>query len=96
MSGSKRKSLYYRQKLLLALLQVFGGRLPNIDLQKYLFLFTEKHQKNKSYEFVPYKYGCFSFQSYADKKKLMDIGAIKENVKYWELADETDYLSRIS
>ena len=96
MSGSKRKFLYYRQKLLLALLQAFGGRLPNTDLQKYLFLFTEKHQKNKSYEFVPYKYGCFSFQSYADKKKLIDIGTIKENVKYWELADETDHLSRIA
>lgn len=88
--------MYYRQKLLLALLQVFGGRLPNTDLQKYLFLFTEKHQKSKSYEFVPYKYGCFSFQSYADKKKLIDIGTIKENVRYWELADETDYLSRIA
>lgn len=88
--------MYYRQKLLLALLQVFGGRLPKIDLQKYLFLFTEKHQKDKSYEFIPYNYGCFSFQSYADRKKLIDVGAIKEDAEYWELADETDYLSLIA
>lgn len=32
---------YHRQKLILALVQSFGGKLTNIDLQKYLFLFTE-------------------------------------------------------
>ena len=66
--------MFYRQKILLALIESFGGQLKSRDLQKYLFLFTQKCQKDKSYEFVPYKYGCFSFQSYADRRNLTETG----------------------
>lgn len=62
--------MFYRQKILLALIEAFGGRLNRLDLQKYLFLFTQEYQQEKSYDFVPYKYGCFSFQSYADRRNL--------------------------
>jgi len=95
MDTGRKKSLYYRQKILLALLQVFGGKLGKTDLQKYLFLFTQEYQKDKSYEFIPYKYGCFSFQSVADKKKLTEIGAIT-SVEHWEIADKSDYLAQIA
>ncbi len=95
MDTGRKKSLYYRQKILLALLEVFGGRLKKTDLQKYLFLFTQEHQKNKSYEFVPYKFGCFSFQSVADLKKLTDIGIIKAG-EDWELADKNGYSAHIA
>jgi len=87
---------FYRQKVLLALLQVFGGRLTNIDLQKYLFLFTQLCQKDRSYEFVPYKYGCFSFQSYADRRRLVELGAISANPDVWQLQSATDYLDMIT
>lgn len=80
----KELSLFYRQKLLIALVEIFGGRLSNIDLQKYLFLFTHLCQQEKSYEFVPYKYGCFSFQSYADRRRLINAGAMKQ-VDNWEI-----------
>ena len=83
--------LYSRQRLLLALIQAFGGRLSPIDLQKYLFLFTELYQEAKSYEFVPYKYGCFSFQCYADRRKLEELGLLK-SINDWEISDNTDYL----
>lgn len=66
--------MFYRQKILLALIEAFGGKLNKLDLQKYLFLFTQKCQANKSYDFVPYKFGCFSFQSYADRRNLTDAG----------------------
>ncbi len=56
---------YYRQKILLALLEVFNGRLTAKQLQKLLFLAT-RHQDIKSYDFVPYYYGCFSFQANQD------------------------------
>ncbi|MCH9852181.1 MAG: DUF488 family protein [Alphaproteobacteria bacterium] len=93
---AEKKSLFARQKLLLALLQIFGGRLYNTDLQKYLFLFTMICEKEKSYEFVPYKFGCFSFQSYADRRRLIEIGAIF-NEDNWQLADTNiDYLNLIS
>ncbi len=95
MNTKRKNSLYYRQKVLLALLEVFGGKLGKTDLQKYLFLFTQEYQKDKSYEFIPYKYGCFSFQSVADKRKLTDIGIIKDT-ECWEIAEKSDYLAKIA
>ncbi len=90
----KPKKLYYRQQVLLSLIQSFGGQLPNIDLQKYLFLFTQVCQKEKSYEFVPFKYGCFSFQSYADRRRLTEFGFLSE-ADNWVLSDDIDYISKL-
>ncbi len=80
--------LYARQKLLLALIEAFGGQLSNINLQKYLFLFTQKCQADKSYEFVPYRYGCFSFQSYADRRKMVEFGLLQDKDS-WQLEDRS-------
>ncbi len=79
---------------MLSLLEAFGGRLSKIDLQKYLFLFTQICQKEKSYEFVPFKYGCFSFQSYADRRRLTEMGVLK-SVDAWELEDGATFLASI-
>ncbi len=76
--------MFYRQKLLLALLESFGGKLNNRDLQKYLFLFTQRFQLEKSYDFVPYKFGCFSFQSYADRRNLAVTGVLTADDQ-WQL-----------
>jgi uncharacterized protein (DUF488 family) len=92
----QKKSLFRRQKLLLALLQAFGGCFSKIDLQKYLFLFIELYEQDKSYDFVPYKYGCFSFQSYADRRRLKEVGAIA-NTDDWEIAEDADdYISTLN
>lgn len=76
--------MFYRQKILLSLIEAFGGRLENRDLQSYLFLYTQKCQQDKSYEFIPYKYGCFSFQSYADRRNLTNAGHLN-NSDDWRL-----------
>ncbi len=78
--------MYYRQKVLLALLESFGGKLGSTDFQKYLFLYSRLYERNRSYEFVPYKYGCFSFQSYADKSRLVASGYLKDTDD-WKLSD---------
>ncbi|MDR3261983.1 MAG: DUF488 domain-containing protein [Tannerella sp.] len=67
--------LYYRRKILLALLETFNGKLTAKSLQKYLFLFTRK-QEIKIYDFIPYKYGCFSFQANQDITTLKTYGYI--------------------
>lgn len=91
--ATQKKFLFRRQKLLLTLLNAFGGHVSKIDLQKYLFLFTQTCEQEKSYEFVPYTYGCFSFQSHADRRRLKEIGAIR-NVEDWQLASgENEYTS---
>mgnify|MGYP001418496095 CR=1 FL=1 len=86
--------MFKRQITLLALIEAFGGQLKSRDFQKYLFLFTEKCEQEKSYEFVPYKYGCFSFQSYADRRKLIREGHLIESDD-WILAKE-GYLEKLN
>jgi len=81
--------MYYRRKILLALIEKFGGTISATDFQKYLFLLCEK-QHNKAYEFVPYKFGCFSFQSYADKRTLTKYGFLDANEKVWTLTNKKE------
>ena len=45
--------MFYRRKIILALLQLFDGQLEKIRLQKLLFLFTNKQTKAESlYDYV--------------------------------------------
>lgn len=68
--------MFYRRKLLLALLETFENKLSKIELQKYLFLATVS-QKEPVYEFVPYKFGSYSFTSWSDLTVLCEKGYIK-------------------
>jgi len=78
------RPINYRQTTLIRLLSVFGGCVPKLDFQKYLFLYTQEFQKTPDFEFVPYKYGCFSFQSYADRRRLVEISALSDT-DVWQL-----------
>lgn len=84
--------MYYRRKILLSLLKEFGGNLRKTDMQKLLFLYCQR-QETKSYDFVPYKYGSFSFQSYADKRTLTKYGLLddSDNWKLTDLAKSSTY-----
>lgn len=62
--------LYKRQKLLLDLVHAAGGELAATDLQHLLFLYSRQHEAEPSFHFVPYRFGCFSFQSDADRANL--------------------------
>ena len=88
--------MYYRRKILLALLELFDGQLTAKSLQKYLFLFTRK-QTVKAFDFVPYRYGCFSFQANQDLSTLQKFAylEITENSRgrYLKLKETGNYLS---
>ncbi len=77
--------LYNRQKLLLQLLKVLGGNVGNLDFQKLLLFYCFEYEDEPTYEFVPYKYGCFSFTSYADKRKLIEKGLLENEDHVWKL-----------
>ncbi|MEE4209760.1 MAG: DUF488 domain-containing protein [Parvularcula sp.] len=79
--------LYQRQKTLLALLNAFGGRLSSLDFQKLLFLYCQEWEEAVSYDFVPYRFGGFSFTSYADKRKLVERGLLADEEKAWQLTE---------
>lgn len=87
--------MYYRRKIILGLLEEFGGKLNKTDFQKLLFILS-KHQKDPSYEFVPYKYGCFSFQSYADIRTMIKYRQIEEEEvtqgEFWIKTDSDEYV----
>ncbi len=89
----KAKPTFYRQRILLALLEAYNGRLSKLDLQKLLFLFMQKHFSGKQpYEFIPYHYGCYSFQAHSDIKTLSNYGFIEINeANNFITINRTDY-----
>ncbi len=87
-NGVQTKDLHMllkRQRQILGLLDALGGRAGNVDFQKLLFLYCMESEKVPSYDFVPYRYGCFSFTSYADRRKLAASGFLEEDDSVWQL-----------
>jgi uncharacterized protein (DUF488 family) len=70
--------MYYRRKLLLGVLEANGGLLNKTRLQKLLLLIT-RMQEVKTYDFVPYQFGCFSFTANQDLNTLIKYGLVSEN-----------------
>jgi uncharacterized protein (DUF488 family) len=58
---------------LLALLKASGGALSNTDMEKLLFCYCAETGSH-DYDFFPYRFGCFSFLSYQDKRVLTSQG----------------------
>ncbi|MGD0910230.1 MAG: DUF488 domain-containing protein [Candidatus Acidiferrales bacterium] len=79
--------LFERQRLLLTLLDAVGEPVGHTDFQKLLFLYTRECEIAPSYDFVPYKFGAFSFTSYADKRKLIAEGLLSEDDQNWTLTE---------
>ena len=80
--------LFDRQKRLLSLVDALGGEVGNLDFQKLLFLYCREVEDSPTYEFVPYKFGGFSFTSYADKRRLIERGLLAEE-RYLRCAAST-------
>ena len=86
--------LFDRQRVLLELLDALNEPVGSTDFQKLLFLYTREGEPAPSYDFVPYRFGCFSFTSYADKWRLMEQGLLDENEQTWKLTDKGRRMAR--
>ena len=86
--------MFYRRKIILALLQLFDGQLDKIRLQKLLFLFSNSQAKAE-YEFIPYKFGCYSYSANADMTAMVKRGFLNEEEKTFEKKDKNDYLKQL-
>lgn len=86
--------MYYRRKVILALLQVFENKLDKISLQKLLFLVC-RFQETPSFNFIPYKFGCYSFQANADLKTMTKYEMVNNEDKAWVKIDKTDYMLQL-
>ncbi len=82
--------MFYRRKIILALLQLFEGELEKIRLQKLLFLFTQRQTKAE-YDFIPYKFGCYSYSANADLTTMANKGMLAESDSHFRSNETTDY-----
>jgi len=87
--------MFYRRKIILALLETCGGTISAINFQKLLFLFTRK-QETKAFDFVPYRYGCFSFQANQDIATLKTYGYVSYNENDITLEKNDNYFSQLN
>jgi uncharacterized protein YwgA len=61
--------------------------LEKIRLQKLLFLFTQGQTKAE-YDFIPYKYGCFSYSENADMVTMVKKGQLIDDHAGFSKADK--------
>lgn len=59
--------------------------MANLDFQKLLFLYCQELGNESPYDFVPYRFGAFSFTCYADRRKLIDGGFLEAEESKWQL-----------
>ena len=86
--------MFYRRKLILALLQSFNGKIGKVALQKLLFLIS-KQQAEPTYDFVPYHYGCYSFSANADLVAMSHKGQISNDGNCYFKVDLNNYTNKL-
>jgi hypothetical protein len=82
-----KATLLKRQAALLALLDDFGGQCTRLDFHKRLFLFCQERDDTAPYEFVPHRFGAYSFTSDADRRRLTERGLLAADVSGWQLTE---------
>jgi uncharacterized protein (DUF488 family) len=78
----------------MALLQMFDGQIEKISLQKLLFLFTQSQAKAE-YNFIPYKYGCYSYSANADLTTMVKKGMLQETSSHFTSNEITHYFGML-
>jgi hypothetical protein len=86
--------MFYRRKVILALLQAFDGQMDKISLQKMLFLFTQRQVKAE-YDFIPYRLGCYSFSVNADLTTMVKKGILSETTTHFRSNETVDYIQTL-
>ena len=87
--------MFYRRKLVLALFEKVAGNLEETRLQKLLFLLT-REQSSPAYDFVPYKYGCYSYSLKADLRVMVQKDWLNLSEEGYSLSTERNYLGTLN
>jgi uncharacterized protein (DUF488 family) len=79
----------HRQKALLMMLQQVGGTASSLQMMKWAFLLsceTPSHGGKTFYQFIPYRYGPYSFTLNQETDSLIRNGFLeKEPDNHWKL-----------
>ena len=78
----------------MSLIQLFNGDIDKIKFQKLLFIYSQRKQKSE-YDFVPYKFGCYSYSANADLKTMVKRELLSETENRLFKMDTTNYLNSI-
>ncbi|GAB4258188.1 MAG: DUF488 domain-containing protein [Vicingaceae bacterium] len=84
--------MFYRRKIILGLIEQLGGEIEKLRLQKLLFLYAMQKQQPE-YDFVPYKFGCYSFSVHADLVTMVKKGILSETEKSYAKVDVRNYFN---
>lgn len=87
--------MFYRRKIVFALLESFEDGLESTRLQKMVFLLT-KMQKGAKYDFVPYRYGCYSYSLKADLQAMVKRDWLSENEKAYRTKTNKKYFKELT
>lgn len=80
---------FNRQKFLIVFIKYAGGQLTKMDFQKLLFLY-HRTSNTTYYDFIPYNYGCYSFQASSDLEILQNQGWITIGEREIKLTIKTE------
>ena len=86
--------MFYRRKIILSLLQLCRGNIEKTKFQKLLFLYCQR-KLDSEYDFVPYKFGCYSYSANADLVTMVKRNYISESDRGFIKVDPKDYLSTL-
>ena len=86
--------MFYRRKVILGLIELLGGEAEKLRLQKLLFLYAMKKQKPE-YDFIPYKFGCYSYSAKADMNTMVKKGYLTETENKYRKSDVANYFQTL-
>jgi len=86
--------MFYRRKIILSLIELLGGEVEKLRFQKLLFLYAMRKQEPE-YDFVPYKFGCYSYSAKADMNTMVKKGYLTESENKYGKLDSTNYLQKL-
>lgn len=79
--------MYKRQRFLLSFIRQLDEGVTSVDLQKLVFLYTMQ-MDSEFYEFIPYKFGSYSFQLEKDVDVLCRDGYLTNEGQYIQAAGD--------
>lgn len=92
---SKKMPHFKRQRFLLSFLKHAEHNLEKLAFQKLLFLYQEE-SGYRFYDFIPYHYGCYSFQASYDLEILEKQGWIRLDKNTVKIQDTPEYIDGIN
>lgn len=92
-NSDNKQPTYHRQRFLLSFIKQLNDGISSTDLQKLIFIYIMEN-KLSYYDFVPYKFGPYSFQLNEDVALLEKNGFInivsKNNRRFYKAADQNE------